>query len=294
MKTKICLYIIILSGILQFGCSNQCCDCEINRSDGSGNLLLIRNWENLWKGVSVPDKLDVYFYCPSQDIYYQSISDDSTMLSLNEGEYCVFAINDDAHVSGMGNFSTAKITIPYYEVDHKYYTSEAPFIMSAFTTTYVDNYGISKCIIAPSPIISVINFRFIIEVDSLVGAVQECRAELNGVITSKMLSGEKDTGNIYATIPFIAEQTTNSFDKKVSILGLSGTDNILNISIRCKNEEKNVNIDLTRLFNFEFSGIQNCVIQIQIKADLIDAVVENITIEDWSQSPGTDDNIGLK
>lgn len=293
MKTKICLYIIILSGILQFGCSNQCCDCEKNGSDGSGNLLLIRNWENLWKGLSAPGKLDVYFYCPYQDLYHQSIYDDSTMLSLNEGEYSVFAINDDVHVSGMWNFSTAKITIPYHEMGNKYYTSEAPMIMAAFTTTYVDNYGISKCIVAPSPIVSVINFRFIIEVDSLVGAVKECKAELNGVITSKMLSGERDTGNIYAIIPFTAQQTTNgTFDKKVSILGLSDIDNILNISIRCENEEKNVNVDLTRLFNFEFSGIQNCVIQIQVKADLINAVVENITIEDWDQN--LDDNIELK
>lgn len=283
---------VILSGILQ-GCSDKCCDCDKIISDGQGNLRLIRSWNNLWDGMAEPDGLDVYFYSQFQDFQYERIYTDTTNLSLTGGEYNVLTVSDNVNISGIENFSTAKISLPYQRVGNKYVTTEVPLTVAASAVVFVDNNRVSECLVAPCPVVSIINFRLDIKTDSLVGEIKECKAELNGVVTSKMLSGGKDVNALSASLPFTAVETAKGiFDKKVSILGLSGNGNTLDISVACGNETKNTSVDLTGLFDFSLSPIQNCVIQIRVEADLVTAVIESISIADWNE--GTDDNIELK
>lgn len=292
MKTTIYLCLTFLSGFLS-GCNSDCCDCDTQGDFEQGNLRLIRNWDQLWKGLEKPQRLDVYFYNPYQDLQYFNVEKDTTNLFLNAGEYYVLAINDASTVTGIGNYNTAKISLPCRKVNDKHITSEAPLIIATSSIAYVDENKTSECLLFPSPAISIINFRFDIKADSLIGEIKQCKAELHNVTTSRMLSGEEDKESNTACLPFTAFKTTEGyFEKRISILGLSGDGNILELSILFENESKNMSIDLTNLFDFTLSPIQNCVIQINLSGDRVIPIIENITIADWDQ--GIDDNIELK
>lgn len=283
--------VIILSGILS-GCSDKCCDCDKIISNGQSNLRLIRSWDNLWDGMAEPDGLDVYFYSQFQDFQNEKIYADTTNLFLTGGEYNVLAVSDNVNISGIEDFNTAKISLPCQRLDNRYLTTEVPLTVAASAAVSVDNDRVTECLVAPCPVVSVINFRFDIWTDSLVGEIKECKAELNGVATSKMLSGGKDVNAILASLPFTAVKTAKGvFDKRVSILGLSG-NNTLDISVTSGDETKNTSVNLTGLFDFSLSPIQNCVIQIRIEADLVTTVIESISIADWNE--GMNDNIELQ
>lgn len=292
MKTTIYLCLTLLSGFLS-GCSSNCSECDTQGFFGQGNLRIIRSWEQLWKGLEKPQILDVYFFNMYQELQYFNIEKDTTYLSLNAGEYNILAINDASAVTGIGHYNTAKISLPRKKVSDKYFTSEAPLILTSSSIAYISENKMSECVLFPSPIISIINFRVIIKEDSLTSEIKQCKGELHNVVTSKMLTGEEDKESTTASLSFTASKTDKGFfEKRISILGLSGDRNILELSLSIGNESKTLSLDLTNLFDFTLSPVQNCIIQIDLSGNRIKPVIENITIADWKQ--GIDENTELK
>lgn len=293
MKTLKYLCHALLLGCLP-GCSSNCYDCENNHYfNGPGNLRLIRNWDRLWEGIEKPKEMDVYLYNPFYDLQYSRLTKDTTVLSIANGEYNVLAINNTANISNLGDLSSARISLPRWQVNNKYIVSDAPIIIATSSTLVVEDN--TDFIIAPEHIVSIINFRFIfIQNDTLMSNIKKCNAELNGVITSRLLSGKKDKEDIFATLQFETEQSSKGiYCKKAAILGLSGYENTLEIAIVLNDGEiKNTIIDLTNHFDFSLSPVQNCIIRLSVNDDSNSAIIKDITIEAWEE--GTNDNIEIQ
>ncbi len=289
MKITTYLYLALLSAFSLTGCNNVCQECDENSFHNVGNLSLITDWSELWRGIKKPQKLDVYFYSPYQELQYFEITKDTTTLTVNTDEYDILAINDMTNITEIGSYHSARISLPRTKVNEKFITTQAPCILRALARASVNMQETSECFLVPVPLIFIINFRFIIKPDSSFGAIKECQAVLNGVITSLLLSGEKEKESLTASLPFTAiKNNTGYFDAKISVLGLSGEN--LEISALCENGEKKINIDLSGLFDFSSSPVQNCIIQVNFSTNQ-SVTVENISIEDWAQ--GEEDNIEI-
>lgn len=295
MKTVIYLS-IVLSGILFLGCSNKCCDCDTVIEEGNTNLRLIRNWSKLWEGMSKPEKVDVYFYNdlnsePQTICTYK----DTTDLTLGNGSYNILAVSDRNNITGLENYQTAKVSLPVRLLDDGKYITIEPSIstVATFTTALIDGNRGNECTITLRPIVYIINFRIKIRTDYSVEGIVSCKAELQNVITSRMLSGGNDPAEVSAILQLpMSEKGKNIFDKRVSILGLSGTGNFLDVFIECKDGTfKSAIVDLTKLFDFSLSPVQNCFIDLYVNTDQVTAEIENVRIENWGQ--GDDDNIEL-
>ena len=295
MKTSIYLSMILVS-FLFGGCAKKCCDCDNEMVTGEGdvNLRLIRDWTGLWSGITKPERVDVYFY---NSLYPQPqiicTYTDTTCLAVSNGSYNILAISDRMNVVGLESYQTAKVSLPVRLLDGKYITSEpSSSTVADYTSVFIDGDKENECIVTPSLIVYVINFRIKIRTD-FTDEIVSCTAELQGVETSRMLSGGGDPTDVHATLQMMTvKKDRNVFDRKVSILGLSGKGNYLDIAIECEDGTlKSALVDLTNLFDFSLSPVQNCLIDLFVSADQVAAEVENVRVENWEQ--GDEGNIEL-
>lgn len=190
---------VCLTGLLLFGCNNQCRECE-DQFKSNGNFRLVLDWTKLWQGIEKPEEMNVYFYHSDLAPLKDKIYTDTTYYNLPSGRYNIVAVNNAGleNYTGMDHYYTAQVTLPVYVVDNLVTTTEAPLYLAAHHTVAIGN-TFKECKIMPAPIIKIIHFTF--RIKSGIN-IESIRAELQGVQTSAMLFTEEQTLGA-ACLPFM-------------------------------------------------------------------------------------------
>ncbi len=278
---------VCLTGLLLFGCNNQCQECE-DQFIGNGNFRLVLDWTKLWQGIEKPEEMNVYFYHSDLAPLKDKIYTDTTYYNLPSGRYNIVAVNNAGleNYTGMDHYYTAQVTLPVYVVDNLVTTTEAPLYLAAHHTVAIGNtFKESK--IMPAPIIKIIHFTF--RIKSGIN-IESIRAELQGVQTSAMLFTEEQALGA-ACLPFIPLQTQeNNFYKPVSILGFApGEVNLLSVRMTCRDGSTLETVtDLSGKFDFQTSPVQSCTMYYDLENNGLEP---DIMIESWQ--PGINQDIHI-
>lgn len=278
---------VCLTGLLLFGCNNQCRECE-DQFLVNGNFRLVLDWTKLWQGIEKPEEMNVYFYHSDLAPLKDKIYTDTTYYSLPSGRYNIVAVNNAGMESytGMDHYYTAQVTLPVSVTDSLVTTMEAPLYLAAHHTGTIGN-TFKEGKMMPAPIIKIIHFTF--RIKSGIN-IESIRAELEGVQTSAMLfTGEQTPGA--ACLPFMpVRKKENHFYKPISILGFApGTINLLSVRMTCRNGSTLETVtDLSGKFDFQTSPVQSCTLYYDLENNGLEPEVK---IESWQ--PGINQDIHI-
>lgn len=273
-------------------CSAECleCDCEDCEDAGSGHLELIRDWSGLWQGINKPAEIDIYMYHPTLAPWHKCTYTDTSYHVVPAGSYRVIAISRSETVKfqGMENYYTAEVCLPTQTIDSVLMVDEAPLHLIDYTAVNVFAERTTKCLVAPSPFIKVVNFRIHINRSGNVKEIVECKGRLNGVLTSAKICVVQNRWSS-ACLDFSTVKDVDNFTKTVTLLGMNpGTGHELQLTLLdTDGTSKEFKVDITGKLDFADAPVLNCTIEINLTGTQAE-----IGIMDWL--PGISDDVMIQ
>ena len=283
-KRNVLNVIIVLLGFIISSCTPTCMDCECDDcgDNGNGNLEIIRDWSNLWIENQKTEEISIYLYHSTSPTWNRTTYTDTSYYSVPSGDYQAIAISktNQTLLKGMDNYHTATISLPTQFKDSVLTVDNAPLNLADKTTVSIKTEEMNQCVVSPTPLVKVVNFKIFINANENIKEITECRGKLSGVLTSTKIYVEQKTWQS-AMLNFDATKNSREyFEKTITMLGVDPTKTKrLNLTFKdLDGVAKSVDLDLSNQLDFSQTAIINCTLEIDITG-----VGIQVEIVDWQE-----------